>query len=100
MRVGVLLAGLAVRGPTGVANTATARHIFGRNCICKARHLASAAHHIEHAAVCLYGNAGGIVPAVFELAQPLDDDVAGALRTGIADDSTHMKTAFSRLLCS
>src|SRR5699024_8731030 len=90
VRVGVLHRGLAVGGPAGVADAAGALH-----------GAAAVGHITEHAQAALglddldlarrvlHGDAGRIIPAVFELGQPVQQDRRGLRSAGKAYDSTH-----------
>ena len=88
VRVGVFLGGPAVRGPAGVADAVFAGERFGGERVFQAAELAGAAPDFD-AAVVDDRDAGGIVSAVFEAAQTLDQNRHDLFRADVPDDPAH-----------
>ena len=88
MRVGVTLAGPAVRGPTGVTDA----DLPGEGRLSQAQgevaQLADVAPDGD-VPVLDHGNAGRIIAAIFEPTQAVHDDLRGVSRPNVTDDSTH-----------
>ena len=87
--------GPAVRRPAGVreADAGVGRPVGQRGR--QVRELAGALLD-EQRAVVEEGDAGGVVAAVLEAPQPLDQDRAGLPGAGVADDAAHAGTNSSR----
>ena len=99
VRVRVRHARLPVRRPTRMTDTAGRGVVATRELALEAIDLAHAAHHVEacrtRAGVAvLQRHAGRIVPAVLEALEPREQDVLGRIRSGVSDDSAHMRYPF------
>jgi hypothetical protein len=89
MGVGVFLRGAAVGGPAGVANAEGAGDGAGGDYGFEVAELAGGAAEFEALRASSYGDAGGVIAAVFETAQAFDDDGDGRIGANVTDDSTH-----------
>jgi hypothetical protein len=89
MRMSVFFGGTSVGGPAGVADAISAFERFGADHVFKIAQLAFCPPDLKAVTVTADGNAGGVVPAIFELAQTLNDDGNYLLFSDIADDATH-----------
>jgi hypothetical protein len=87
MGVGVEVAGLAMGGPAGVGDAQAALHLHGQQGL-QFANLALLLVHLQ-GAVAGDGQAGGVIAAVFQAAQPLHQDRHGVLRADISDDPAH-----------
>src|SRR5207245_6028282 len=97
--VGVLLRGPAVRLPAGVADAEGPLDLLEAQALLEIAQLAGAAHHLDGAAVD-DRDAGGVVAAVLEAAEAVEEDAADLLRTDVADDSAHGGVHYSPGACS
>ena len=90
MRMGVEDAGFAVGGPAGVADAAAAGH--GAAAV---RHLAEdfesalGLDDLDFSFCILHGNAGRIIPAIFQLGKSVQQNGRSLRRPGKAYDATH-----------
>ena len=91
MRMRVALARLAVRSPTRVAYAAGAHDIHGVDHVRKGGNLAHLMLHID-ASGGLHGDARRIVTAIFHALKSAQQDVFDLERSGISDDSAHIRT--------
>jgi len=90
MRVGILFGGAAVGGPAGVADAEGAVDGLFVEDGFEVAELAGGAAELEAAGAAGNGDAGGVIAAVFETAQPLDDDGHRRLGANVSDDSAHI----------
>src|SRR6266852_4661826 len=87
--VGVLFGGAAVGGPAGVADAEGAVEGGVGDDGFEVAELAGGAEEGEAFGASGYGDAGGIVAAVFEAAQAFNDDGDDGLGANVTDNSTH-----------
>ena len=90
--VGVFFGGAAVGGPAGVADAVGAVDGRGGDDGFEVAELAGGAAEFERGGVrgrAAYGDAGGVVAAVFEAAQTFNDDGDDRFGADVTDDSTH-----------
>jgi len=88
--VRVLFGGAAVGGPAGVADAEGAIDgVDGDNGF-EVAELAGSAAELEAGGATGYGDAGGVVTAVFEAAQAFNDDGDDGLGANVTNDSTHV----------
>ena len=98
--VGVDDGGLAVGGPTGVANAAGSVAIDVGKLALQARNLAHAADDVEvrrGALAHLERNARGVIAAILHTLKACDQDVLCNIRAGVSDDSAHRTSPFARV---
>ena len=93
VRMRVRLARAPVRCPAGMPDAARAREIEVPGRVGESIDLALAMEHLQ-LAVLLDGDAGGIVPAVLEALQAVDENVLNRTRSGIANDAAHGRVPF------
>ena len=89
VRMGVLLRGPAVRGPARVADAVDSLERLRVDGLLEVHELARAAPSLD-LPVADDGDACGVVAAIFEPPQPVDEDGHDFLRAEIADDSAHI----------
>ena len=87
--VGVFFGGAAVGGPAGVADAEGAVERGVGDDGFEVAELAGGAAEGEAFGASGYGDAGGVVAAVFEAAQAFNDDGDDGLGTNVTDNSTH-----------
>src|SRR5262245_22567032 len=75
--------------PPGVAEADPSYHRFGIQPRPEAADLAHAAPDLERPVVVDHRQAGGVVPAVLQSLEPVEDDGRGVLTADVAEDSTH-----------
>jgi hypothetical protein len=87
--VRVLFGGAAVGGPAGVADAVSALDgVFGED-VGEVAELAGGSPELERMAAAGYGDAGGVISAVFEAGEALHDHRNACFWTDVSDDSTH-----------
>ena len=89
MRMGVLFRGAAVSGPAGVANAEGAFDGGVGDGDFEVAEFAGGSAEGEAFGATGYGDAGGVVAAVFEAAEAFNDDGDDRLGSDVTDDSTH-----------
>ena len=89
VRVRVLLGRLAVRGPAGMPDAVGAVCRLQANGFFQLAELAGGAAEGERAVPGADGDAGGIVAAVLEASQAVNDDRRCVVGSDVADDSAH-----------
>ncbi len=89
VRMGVLFAGAAVRGPAGVADAVVAFDGIEAEHVFEIAEFARCAADTEGFVVTVDGETRRIIPAVFEPFQAVHDDGDGALGAYITHDSAH-----------
>ena len=89
VRVGVLFRGAAVSGPAGVANAEGAFDGGVGDGDFEVAEFAGSTAEGEACGATGYGDAGGVVAAVFEAAEAFNDDGDDRLGSDVTDDSTH-----------
>ena len=89
VRMGVGVGWGAVCGPTGVADADGAIGNAGPHKGLQPREPARRLEHMDLARVGQQGDPGGIVAAVFEPSQPLENDVCGATKPDVSNDAAH-----------
>ena len=92
--------GLAVGGPTGVADTAGSVAVDVGKLALQARDLAHAADDVEvrrGALAHLERDARGVIAAILHTLEACDQDVLCNIRAGVADNSAHRINPFVRL---
>ena len=94
VRVRVLLRRAPVRRPARVADAVSAIERLEPDGLFEIAELALGAADVEVVALVHDGDAGRIIPAVFELPQPVQDDGHHLLVTDVSDYSTHNKIPF------
>src|SRR5262249_18292687 len=93
VRVRVFLGRATVRRPARVADADRPGHGLVPQRRLERFDAAYRAAHVELAAV-QHGNTRGVVSAVLEALEPVDDDADRALPTDVPDDSTHAQLSF------
>ena len=88
MRMRVLFSRAAMRGPSRMAKAIDADERLSLNGVFEVDQFARAAPHFDRA-VLHDGDAGGVIAAILELAQSLDQDRHDWLRSNVADNSAH-----------
>jgi len=88
--MGILFCRAAVGGPAGVADAEGAGDGAGGENGFEVAQLAGGATELQGAVGAAGdGDAGGVIAAVLEAAQALDDDGHGGIGADVSDDSTH-----------
>ena len=95
MRMSILLSGTSVRSPARVTDAIGALERLVANNLFQIPQLAFSPADLKSIAVPGYSNACGVVSAIFELSQPLDNHGHYALWTYIANDATHTRMFLS-----
>jgi hypothetical protein len=95
--VGILLCGAAVGGPPSVADAEGAVHGRALDDGFQVAKLAGSATKLQAAAavacgVSGYGDAGGVITAIFEATQAFDDGGDNRFRANVSNDSAHIKS--------
>src|SRR5579864_5491863 len=85
----VLFAGAAVRGPTGVADAIGAVERLGADDLFQVAQLAFGAADLESVTIAGDSDARGIISAIFQTSQSINDDRNDLLFADVADDATH-----------
>ncbi len=98
MRVGILLRGTAVGGPTRVADAVGAIQRGLGNDLFEIAKFARGAANCQFSVSGYDGDARGIVTAVLELTQTFNDDGDDFLRTDIANYSAHARRLLRKFL--
>ena len=98
VRVRVFFGGAAVRGPAGVADAVGAFDGRFLNDFFEVAELSRGAADLELAVLGDDRDARGIIAAVFEFSQALDDDRHYLLRSDVADNSAHAAGLLTRNL--
>ncbi len=90
MGMGIDVGGRAMGGPAGVANADATGNRFGLQQ--RRETLADASHPLAHgeAIAVQHGHSGAVVAAIFQPAQPFQQDGRRRLFTDISDDATHI----------
>src|SRR3989442_15978263 len=89
MRVGIFFGRTAVRGPTRVAHAVRAIDRISLQDVFKIAQLALGPANLQLVIFVNRGNAGGVVAAIFKLAQTLDDQRHDLFVSDVSDYSTH-----------
>ncbi len=89
VRVGVFFGGAAVRGPAGVADAVGAIERVDADGFFEVAEFAGGAADGEVVLAVHDGDAGGIITAIFEAPQAVEDDRNGFTATDIANNPTH-----------
>ena len=89
VRMGVFFGGAAVRGPAGMADAVVAIDRIEAQDVFEVAKFTRRAADAEGLIVAVDGDARGIIAAVFEAFQAIQNDRNGALRAHIADNSAH-----------
>ena len=89
MRVGIFFGRTAVRGPTRVAYAVRAIDRIFLQDVFKIAQLAFGPANLQLVIFVNSGNAGGVVAAIFKLAQALDDQRHDLFVSDVSDYSTH-----------
>src|SRR5215472_2975078 len=89
VRMGVFFGGASMRGPSCVADAV--RAFDGRlgNCFFQVAQLSRRAANFQLTSAIHDGNAGGVVAAVFQLAQPFNDHGNDFFRANVSKNSAH-----------
>ena len=98
--MGVFFGRPSVRGPAGVADAVGA---FDRRLLQDLFEIAQFARRAANLQLAFLGDdgdAGGVIAAVFEFAQALDDDGNNFFRSDIADNSAHARRLLESLFKS
>ena len=90
VRMRVFFSGAAVRGPAGVADAVDAIERRDANGFFEILQLAGGAADFEFAVGLHYGDAGGIVAAIFEAFEAVKDYRDDALGADVADNAAHV----------
>ncbi len=99
VRVRVLLGRSPVRRPARVADAVGAVERLQTNGLFQVTELALGAADVERVPLVHDRNPGGIIPAIFELPQPVEDDRHDLFVSDVTDDATHILFAlFLRFL--
>src|SRR5437016_10098117 len=91
----VLFGGTSVGGPAGVADSISAVERLQPYDLFQVPQLAFRAADLQALAIAAHGNPGGIIPAVFQPPQPLNNDWDDPLLTYVSHDSAHAKKLLS-----
>src|SRR4029077_16830206 len=89
MRVGVFFGRSSVSSPAGVTDAVGAFDWRLREDLFEVAELAGGAANLELAFFCDYRDAGGVIAAILEFAESLNDDGDNLLRAYVSDDSAH-----------
>ena len=89
MRVGIFFGRTTVRGPTRVAYAVRAIDRIFLQDVFKIAQLAFGPANLQLVIFVNRGNAGGVVAAIFKLAQALDDQRHDLFVSDVSDYSTH-----------
>ena len=92
VRVGVFLGGTPVRGPAGVADAVGAVQRLEADGLLQVAQLAFGAADLQPVAIARHGDAGGVIAAVFQPLQPVQDDGHNPLLTNVSDNATHVRS--------
>src|ERR1700677_3436115 len=92
MGMGVFFRGAPVRGPAGVADAIGAVERLEAYRFFQVAQFAFGAAKLKLVAVAGDSDSGGVIAAIFELSQALDDDWNDLLLTDITDNATHAET--------
>src|SRR6185503_16920520 len=91
MRIGV--AGQTVRGPAGMTNAQRAGDRFFRDELLEARHAADALSDLEFP-VMYKAHSRGIIPAILESPQALDQEWRSRGLADVSNDAAHLRGLF------
>src|SRR5258707_13397796 len=101
MRVGVFFGGAPVGGPAGVTDAVSAVQRLQADDFFQVAQLALSPAQLQlTGAVAGHGDAGGVVPAVLQLLEPVNNDGHHALFANIAYDSTHKNSCRLKTLAT
>ena len=89
MRMGVLFRGPAMRGPAGVANAVGAVQRLQANDLFQIAQLALGAAHLQAIAVAGHRDTGGVIAAIFQPPQTVDNDRHNPLLSHITNNAAH-----------
>src|SRR5215469_339762 len=89
VRMRVFLGGTAVRGPSRVADSIDALNGSGSDRFFKIAEFAWCTPNLEFSVVAYNGDASGIISAVFEALQPIQDQRNDTFGANVADNSAH-----------
>src|SRR5450755_3475559 len=92
MGMSVLFRGTAVRGPASVADAVSAIDRLEPDDFLEVAQLAFSAADLQALAIAADRNSGGVVTAIFEPFQPIQNDRHNAFLSDISDDATHSDT--------
>ena len=96
MGVGVFFGGAAVGGPAGVADAVGSLDgILGED-FGEVAELAGGSAELKRVTTAGYGDACGVIAAVFEAGEALHDDRDAGLGADVTDDSTHEESVEDR----
>ena len=89
MRMGILFRGTAVRGPARVADAVGAVERLQADDLFQVAQLAFGAANLQTVAIAAHRDSGGIVAAIFQPPQALDDDRDHPLLANVSHDAAH-----------
>ena len=89
MRMGVFFGGTAMRGPARMSDAVRAVDRGLANHFFQIVQLAGSAADLHLSVRPDYGDAGGVIPSIFEAAQPIQNQGDNFLGSDVSDDSTH-----------
>ena len=89
MRMRVLLGRTSVRGPAGVADAVGAIERLQPDDLFQIAQLALSAAHLQAVSVAADGDAGGVIAAIFEAAQAINDDRYNSLVPDVSNNPAH-----------
>jgi hypothetical protein len=98
MGMSVLFSGASMGGPAGVANAVTTMQRILTDGLFQVAELAFGAADLQLVSVAGDSNSSGVITAVFEPAQALDDDRNYFFFTDVSDDATHAESS-RNLVC-
>ncbi len=89
MRVGVFFRGTAVRGPAGVADAVGAIERLEADDFFQVAQLALGPANLQTLAIAAHRDSGGIIAAILQPSEALDDDRYDPLLANVAHDAAH-----------
>src|SRR5579859_1617981 len=91
MGMGILFRRTAMGGPARVSNAPAAFQRLQPDHLFQVAQLAFRAPHLKRSAIAIaaHSNPGGVIPAIFQLLEPIDNDGHHTLLAYVTYDSTH-----------
>ena len=96
MRMRVFFGGAPVRGPARVADAVDSIERSGANRLFEIAQLAGRAPDLELAVVANDRDSGGIISAIFQALEAVEDEGHNTLRADVADDAAHLSSSLPR----
>src|SRR5271166_17884 len=89
VRMRVFFGGTSVRGPARVADSVGAVERLQADDLFQVAQLALGAPHLQAISIAGNGNAGGVISAIFETAQAIQDDRHNSLVSDVSNNPAH-----------